>query len=121
MLDSRRDFFLALAGAAGSAAILSRFAVAQQPPMGQSPPRSQSQAGPPPAIPEPPKRDPKKVLQEDEKDVKKNVARLFELASQLKDEVEKTDGTAVLSLGMLKKTEEIEKLARQIRNRAKGE
>lgn len=120
MLDSRRDFFLALAGAAGSAAILSRFAFAQQPPVGQPPPRSQPQPGPP-AIPEAPKPDPKKVLQEDQKNVKKNVARLFELASQLKDEVEKTDGTAVLSLAMLKKTEEIEKLARQIRNRAKGE
>jgi len=120
MLDSRRDFFLALAGAAGSAAIFSKFAFAQQPPVGQPPPRSQPQPGPP-AIPEAPKLDSKKVLEADQKDVKKNVARLFELASQLKDEVEKTDGTAVLSLGMLKKTEEIEKLARQIRNRAKGE
>lgn len=53
--------------------------------------------------------------------IKKNVARLYELATQLKEEVEKTDGTAILSLSLLKKTEEIEKLARQIRNRAKGE
>jgi hypothetical protein len=34
--------------------------------------------------------------------------------------VEKTDATTVLSLAMVRKTEEIEKLARQIRDRAKG-
>lgn len=112
MLDSRRRFVRALAGAAGGAAILSQFLVAQQPPVVQPPPL---------ALPEPPKRDPKKMLQEDQMNIKKNVARLYELATQLKEEVEKTDGTAILSLSLLKKTEEIEKLARQIRNRAKGE
>jgi hypothetical protein len=112
MLDSRRRFVGALAGAAGGAAILSQFLVAQKPPVVQLPPVTP---------PEPPKRDPKKILQEDEKNIKKNVARLYELAAQLKEEVEKTDETAMLSLSLLKKTEEIEKLARQIRNRAKGE
>jgi hypothetical protein len=34
--------------------------------------------------------------------------------------VEKTDSTTVLSLAMLKKAEEIEKLAKQIKDRAKG-
>jgi len=59
-------------------------------------------------------------LEESQKDIKKNVERLFDLASQLKEQVEKTDATEVLSLAMVKKAEEIEKLARSIKDRAKG-
>jgi len=54
------------------------------------------------------------------KEIKKNVERLYDLVSELKAEVEKTDSVQVLSLAMLKKTEEIEKLAKDIRSRAKG-
>ena len=54
------------------------------------------------------------------KDIKKDIEKLFALASQLKQQVEKTDATAVLSLAMVKKAEEIERLARQIKERAKG-
>jgi len=46
--------------------------------------------------------------------------KLFQLASELKAEVEKTDSVLVLSMAMLKKTEEIEKLAKGIRSRAIG-
>jgi hypothetical protein len=42
------------------------------------------------------------------------------LASELKAEVEKTDAVKVLSVMMLRKTEEIEKLAKEIRSRAVG-
>ena len=59
-------------------------------------------------------------LEEDQKDIKKNVEKLFDLATQLKEQVEKTDATAVLSLAMVKKAEEIERLARSIKERAKG-
>jgi hypothetical protein len=59
-------------------------------------------------------------LEDNQKDIKKNVEKLFELASQLKEQVEKTDATSVLSLAMVKKAEEIERLARQIKERAKG-
>lgn len=62
----------------------------------------------------------KVLLEENQKDIKKNIEKLFELASQLKEQVEKTDATTVLSLAMVKKAEEIEKLARQIKERAKG-
>src|ERR1043166_8255815 len=60
------------------------------------------------------------VLEENQKDIKKNVEKLFDLASQLKEQVEKTDSTTTLSLALVKKAEEIEKLARQIKERAKG-
>ena len=68
----------------------------------------------------PEKASTKAVLEENQKDIKKNVEKLFDLASQLKEQVEKTDSTTTLSLALVKKAEEIEKLARQIKERAKG-
>jgi hypothetical protein len=62
----------------------------------------------------------KTVLKENEKDIKKDIEKLYQLAGELKAEVEKTDSSVVLSLAMLRKAEEIEKLAKEIRNRAKG-
>ena len=62
----------------------------------------------------------KAALEENEKDIKKKVERLFELATELKDEVDKTDSVKVLSVAMLKKADEIEKLAKDIKTRAKG-
>jgi hypothetical protein len=62
----------------------------------------------------------KAMLEERQKNIKKAVEKLYNLAEQLKTEVEKTDSTTVLSLGMVKKAEEIEKLAKQIKDRAKG-
>jgi hypothetical protein len=62
----------------------------------------------------------KAVLEQHQKDIKKDIEKLYNLATQLKTEVEKTDATTVLSIGMVKKAEEIEKLAKQIKDRAKG-
>lgn len=62
----------------------------------------------------------KAILEANEKDIKKNVEKLFQLASELKDQVNKTDSAKVLSLSLVKKAEEIEKLARQIKDRARG-
>jgi hypothetical protein len=62
----------------------------------------------------------KAALEENEKDIKKKVEKLFQLATELKEEVDKTDSAKVLSVAMLKKAEEIEKLAKEIKNRAKG-
>src|SRR3977135_3064377 len=54
----------------------------------------------------------KTMLAERQKNIKKDVEKLYELAAQLKTEVEKTDATSVLSVAMLRKAEEIEKLAK---------
>ena len=62
----------------------------------------------------------KAALEENEKDIKKKVEKLFQLATELKDEVDKTDSAKVLSVAMLKKAEEIEKLAKDIKSRTKG-
>lgn len=70
--------------------------------------------------PEEPRIDSKVILEANQKDIKKNIERLFQLASELKAEVEKTDSVQVLSVAMIKKAEEIEKLAKGIRSRAIG-
>jgi hypothetical protein len=62
----------------------------------------------------------KRILEDNDKDMKKKVERLYELASELKDQVGKTDSSKVFSLNLMKKAEEIERLAREIKNRSKG-
>jgi peptidoglycan hydrolase CwlO-like protein len=79
-------------------------------------PRQEPEAENNPALP----NAEKKALEENDKDMKKKVDRLFELATELKAEVDKTDSSRVLSLNLVKKAEEIEKLARDIKNKGKG-
>jgi len=118
MSDTRRKFLSAL-GAAGTLAL---FAVALRgqgkpqgrPPMGSDPTKTDDSE----ALPE--KSPTKAMLEANEKDIKKNIEKLFQLATDLKEEVEKTDSSQVLSLALLKKADEIEKLAHDIKTRAKG-
>jgi hypothetical protein len=58
------------------------------------------------------------ILKADHDKTVKDAAQLIELAESLKQEIEKDDAH-VLSLSSLKKTEEIEKLAKRIRARLK--
>ncbi len=59
-------------------------------------------------------------LKEDQKNLRRDVERLVQLAKDLKDESDKTPETDVLSLSLVKKAEDIEKLARQIRDRIRA-
>ena len=74
---------------------------------------------PPPDFPNPPSSE-RRTPEEDRKDTRKKVDRLFQLAAEMKADVDKTDSTNVLSLELLKKAKEIEKLAHEIRKRSKG-
>ena len=58
------------------------------------------------------------ILKADHEKSVKDAAQLIELAEGLKAELEKDD-THVLSISSLKKTEEIEKIAKRIRTRLK--
>jgi hypothetical protein len=115
-MESRRKFLataIAVGVPGGILALISGTqARAQQP---QTPPPLQKDEDT-----RPPKIDSKLILEANQKEIKKNVERLYDLASELKAEVEKTDSVQVLSIAMLKKTDEIEKLAKEIRSRAKG-
>jgi hypothetical protein len=118
MRNSRRRFVFALCAVGVPLGALARTLVAQAPihPVQRNTTPSGKEDGDPNA----PKLDTKAILEANEKGIKKNVERLFQLASELKTEVEKTDSVQVLSLALLKKTEEIERLAKEIRARAKG-
>ena len=64
--------------------------------------------------------DPKQMLKQNQDQIHDDVEKLYTLASELKDQVEKTDSANVLSLAMVGKAEQVEKLARQIKNLARG-
>lgn len=64
--------------------------------------------------------DPKAIERANQQELKKDVAKLYEMVSELKEQVEKTDATSVLSLSVVKKAQQIEKLAKQIKGLAKG-
>ena len=115
-MDTRRRFLL---GLVTTSTMLRGVLGAAAP---QNPTRERPQIpGQAPGVESPNAPSPeKRALDENEKDIKKKVEKLYELAAELKAEVDKTDSSKVLSLNLLKKTEEIEKLAREIRNRSKG-
>jgi hypothetical protein len=57
--------------------------------------------------------------QQNQVEIRMEVQRLFAMATELKDEVDNTNSNTVLNLAVLKRAQEIEKLAKQIRDRAK--
>jgi flagellar motility protein MotE (MotC chaperone) len=60
------------------------------------------------------------ALQQNEKEFRAEVERLYQLTGELKQEVDKTMTTEVFSVQMYKRTEEIEKVAKTLRSKAKG-
>jgi acyl-CoA reductase-like NAD-dependent aldehyde dehydrogenase len=122
MLETRRMFVLAIVRAAGLLAAEEGRLFAQYPPTPPPPPR-------PAEIPNPAEMhsNPRAIaaakrarMQQDEKEFREGVERLYQLASELREEIQKTTTTEVLSVRMVKRTEEIEKLAKILKNKAKG-
>jgi hypothetical protein len=64
--------------------------------------------------------DPKEVMKGNLETMRKDVEHLFALAQELKEQVEKTNSSSVLSLALVRKAEEIEKLAHQIQKLVKS-
>jgi hypothetical protein len=98
----------------------------QQPRPPITPPDPTNPRNTPPSAPDDPfhtdapKIDPKVVLTHNQLEIKEATQKLFALASALKEQVNKTDSATVLSLPLVQKAEEIEKLAKQIKNLARG-
>jgi hypothetical protein len=123
MPDSRRRLLLAFAGAAGTLAVHPLFAAlhaqsrtnpqARPYPNGRDPNR-------PPDADEHRVLDPRAVELLNQKELRSDVAKLYEIVADLKDQLEKTDPAATLSVAVIKKTQQIEKLAKQIKSLAKG-
>lgn len=60
------------------------------------------------------------IVLQNEKEFRQGVEQLSVLVNELKEEVEKTPGTDTLSVRMYKKAQEIEKLAKRLKNKVKG-
>jgi hypothetical protein len=120
MSNSRRRLFLTAFGLAGTLLLRGNSVLAQAPIPPTHPPKTPDGDDESPASANFPSSGNKALLEQRQKDIKKEIEKLFELASQLKAEVEKTDATTVLSLAMVRKAEEIERLAKQIKENAKG-
>ena len=76
----------------------------------QGPPPPQQAPAVPSGFPKPTKAE----LTANQKEIRKDVDRLFSLAQDLKEEAGKTDTVIVLSVAFVEKTREIEKLAKKI-------
>ena len=105
---------------AAPAALMAGSAIAQQPGTGRPPTPFPGRPGDPNADDAPPKIDPKEVQERNQREIHKDIEKLFTLAQELKDAVEKTDSTSVLSLSLVQKAREVEKLAHQIANLTVG-
>jgi hypothetical protein len=123
MREMRRWFLIGLA-AGIFLTVAAPFSFAQR---HARPPSLQQQPAHPPVIgigPDGAQLDPKNVkaamLQQNEKEFREGVEQLSVLVNELKEELEKTPTTDVLSARLYKKAQEIEKLAKQIKNKAKG-
>ncbi len=126
MPESRRHLLTALFGAAGVLAVEPLLAGLQAPAPGSgSSPRAKVYPnGRDPNVmtgmDEPSRPDPKAIGRANQKEIRTDVAKLYEMVSELKEQIEKTDATSTLSLSVVKKAQQIEKLAKQIKELAKG-
>ncbi len=116
-MSTNRRGFLGLIVPAGLA--LAVCAGAQQHPMQQPLPPS---ANPRPGDVDPnlPPMDTKKILKANQQKIEDDVTKLYVLATELRDQVKNTDSASFLSITLVLKAEEVEKLAHQIRSLAKG-
>jgi hypothetical protein len=55
-----------------------------------------------------------------QKEIRSHVERLFKMVSDLKQQIETADSANTLSLSVVKRAQEIEQLAKEIKNLAKG-
>jgi len=60
------------------------------------------------------------MLKKNQEIIKRDAKRLAELARQLEEQIGKTDAADVLSLDVIRTAEQIEKLAKNIKNLARG-
>jgi len=121
MPESRRRLLTALVGVAGGFAVEPLLAGLQGPgtppkakvyPNGRNPNRN--------TVDDPSQLDPKAIARANQLEIKTDITKLYEMVSELKEQVDKTDATATLSISIVKKAQQIEKRAKQIKDLAKG-
>jgi hypothetical protein len=123
MLDSRRRVLNILLGAVGTLAatplLLSGMQMSPQPIPSPHAPNPNF----PPGLDGPdlrPSTGNKRTDPQIQGEIRANVLKLYQLAFELKEQTEKTDSSTTLSLNVVKTAQQIEKLAKQIRNLSRG-
>jgi hypothetical protein len=127
MPESRRHLLTALIGAAGVLAVEPLLDALQAPAPAGSGGTPRAKVYPNgrdpntmPGIDDPSRPNPKAIERANQKEIRTDVAKLYEMVAELKEEIEKTDANFTLSLSVVKKAQQIEKLAKQIKELAKG-
>lgn len=122
MRNTRRDFFVNVALLYGFLASPGGIFAAQNPPTpppkpqpGYIPNAAEIHSNPAEAAAAKRAR-----LLENEKQFRLGVERLYQLTSDLREELQKTPTADVFSLHIVKETEQIEKLAKSLRSKAKS-
>jgi hypothetical protein len=70
--------------------------------------------------PDPTGPDAKAIDKQNQVEIRADIQKLFAMVSELKEQIEKTDANTTLSVSVVKKAQQIEKLAKQIKDRAKN-
>jgi hypothetical protein len=122
MLETRREFVMTMAAATGFLAAAKELPFDQFPPTAPPPPQPAETPNPAEihANPRETAAAKRAILRRNEREFREGVERLYQLTSELREEVQKTATTDVLSIRMVKRTEEIEKLAKLLKSKAKG-
>ncbi len=121
MTESRRCLLMAIGSSLGVLAAAPLLCGLQLPRPSREPRTYPNGRNPgSPGSEEPSTLERKATERENQKLIRDDVAKLYAMAAELKSEVEKTDANVTLSLSLVKKAQEIEKLAKQIKNLAKG-
>lgn len=122
MRQNRRNFFLSAALLSGTLAWPGGAFGAQNPPT--PPPKPEPGYTPNPAEvysqPGEAAAAKRARLLENEREFRQGVERLYQLTSDLRDELQKTSTVEVFSVHIVKETEQIEKLAKSLRSKAKS-
>ncbi|HXE33771.1 MAG TPA: hypothetical protein VN087_07665 [Verrucomicrobiae bacterium] len=124
MAETRRRFLVTLAAAASCSVAADGSVLAQVRKNNPFPTPPESAETQNPAEVAAAKSDPQSAkrvaLQQNEKEFRVDVDRLCQLATELKQEVDRTVTTEVFSMQMYKRTQEIEKVAKMLKSKAKG-
>ena len=122
MRETRRRFFVNVALLSGSMAIPRGISAPQFPPT--PPPKPQPAETKNPAEVQSNSADVAAVkrarLLQNEKEFREGVERLYQLTSDLREELQKTPTMDVFSVHIVKQTETIEKLAKLLKTKAKS-
>jgi hypothetical protein len=118
MLESRRELLVGLVGVTGliSSASFLAGAEAQYPPPRPTPP-----TGDPGALSGQPRHASPRVMSAKDKELlRTDLDQLYRLVSELLKEYQSSDPNTVLSVSFVKNAEQTEKLAKQVKNLARG-